>query len=56
VNRVIPGIVLDPLIPNGISGRAVVVHMQQDDLQTDPSGNSGARAACGVITDVPKAG
>ena len=27
----------------------VVVHMQADDLKTDPTGNAGARAACGVI-------
>ena len=27
----------------------VVVHEKEDDLKTDPSGNSGARIACGVI-------
>lgn len=35
--------------PDGIIGRAVVVHMQPDDLKTDPTGNAGGRAACGVI-------
>jgi superoxide dismutase, Cu-Zn family len=35
--------------PTGIIGRAVVVHAQPDDLQTDPTGNAGGRAACGVI-------
>lgn len=35
--------------PNGIVGRAVIVHMQADDLKTDPTGNAGGRAACGVI-------
>jgi Cu-Zn family superoxide dismutase len=30
-------------------GAAIVVHAQGDDYRTDPSGNSGARVACGVI-------
>ena len=34
---------------NGIIGRSVIVHEKPDDLKTDPSGNSGARIAGGVI-------
>jgi superoxide dismutase, Cu-Zn family len=30
-------------------GTAVVIHEKSDDYKTDPSGNSGARIACGVI-------
>lgn len=35
--------------PASIVGKSVVVHEKEDDLKTDPSGNSGARVACGVI-------
>jgi len=31
------------------SGAAVVIHSARDDYKTDPSGDSGARIACGVI-------
>lgn len=31
-------------------GAAIVVHAKADDYKTDPSGNSGDRVACGVIT------
>jgi Cu-Zn family superoxide dismutase len=31
-------------------GTAIVIHAAPDDQHTDPSGNSGARIACGVIT------
>ncbi|TCP69715.1 superoxide dismutase family protein [Baia soyae] len=30
-------------------GTAIVIHKDKDDYKTDPSGNSGARIACGVI-------
>jgi Cu-Zn family superoxide dismutase len=31
-------------------GTALVIHAKPDDMKTDPSGNSGDRIACGVIT------
>lgn len=31
-------------------GTALVIHEKADDMKTDPSGNSGPRIACGVIT------
>jgi superoxide dismutase, Cu-Zn family len=30
-------------------GAALVIHANADDYKTDPSGNSGARIACGVL-------
>jgi Cu-Zn family superoxide dismutase len=35
--------------PTSIIGRAIVVHADPDDFKTQPTGNSGARIACGVI-------
>jgi len=38
--------------PNSLldaDGSAVVIHVAPDDFKTDPTGNSGGRAACGVI-------
>jgi Cu-Zn family superoxide dismutase len=40
---------LDLSGPNSIIGKSVIVHEKEDDLKTDPSGNSGARFACGPI-------
>lgn len=35
-------------------GSALVVHAAPDDFKTDPTGNSGARVACGVVMKSPK--
>jgi len=34
-------------------GSAVIVHASPDDFKTDPTGNAGARIACGVLQKTP---
>jgi Cu-Zn family superoxide dismutase len=47
-NRVNLGSDANSLFANG--GTSLVIHAKADDMKTDPSGNSGDRIACGVIS------
>ena len=38
--------------PEDIIGRTVIVHRDADDMKTQPSGASGERIACGIITRI----
>ena len=44
---------IDPMMTlegeNSIIGRSVIIHKGEDDLKTQPTGNAGARVACGLI-------
>ncbi len=47
IGVIIPGASVAGLLD--ADGAALVIHAGADDLSTDPSGNSGARIACGVF-------
>lgn len=49
VERQFVGLVLGGGAANDALGKAVVVHAAPDDYTSQPSGNAGARIACGVI-------
>jgi Cu-Zn family superoxide dismutase len=35
--------------PTSVIGRGLIVHAGSDDYKTQPTGNAGARVACGII-------
>lgn len=52
LNAVARGVTLEGSGANSLrksGGTSLMVHATADDYRTDPSGNSGARIACGVI-------
>lgn len=49
----VTGVTLGGGAGNDIAGRAVIVHAAADDYTTQPTGNAGARVACGVIKVAP---
>lgn len=51
VEEITAGVTLAGLLDG--DGSALVLHADPDDYQTDPSGNSGDRFACGVIEGTP---
>ena len=49
VDVVVPGVTLGDGAETDVLGRALVLHAKADDYATQPSGDSGASIACGVI-------
>lgn len=50
VDEIVEGIEIGTGSEIDVLGRAVIVHAAADDYESQPSGDAGARVACGVIT------
>jgi Cu-Zn family superoxide dismutase len=50
--RVLTGITVSPS-STSVTGHALILHANADDLVTQPTGNAGARIACGVVMAGP---
>lgn len=49
LDMIVSGISLGDAAPTDVVGKSLIVHANADDYRGQPSGNAGARTACGVI-------
>ncbi|AEL09193.1 superoxide dismutase family protein [Xanthomonas campestris pv. raphani] len=49
LDMILSDITLGDAAPSDVLGKALIVHADADDYRSQPSGNAGARLACGVI-------
>lgn len=49
IDATVDVITLEPGRPGNIINRGMIIHADPDDFRTQPTGNAGARVACGVI-------
>lgn len=41
--------IIKTFTPSEVIGKTIIIHSNEDDFHTQPSGNSGEKIACGVI-------